>query len=257
MDPYIGITDFMTWSQVQAMLRVFQRELPLGSPYQLHVGVMMSRKSLRGLPTKWAGAFPAKENIADIFNSSVAYNCLHYADGSKVADSNLDDHLIAAIDYGGPGINALQLDLAWPDPAQVARALRQSYQRIEVVLQIGQRAFDEVRGDIPEVLRRLEAYDGIIRRVLLDKSMGRGLGMDAVGLLPVARAIRKRFPTLGIGAAGGLGPSTMHLIEPLAKEFSDLSIDAQGRLRPSGSALDPIDWTLAEQYLTSALQLLG
>jgi hypothetical protein len=80
--------------------------------------------------------------------------------------------------------------------------------------------------------------------------------MDAVALLPFARIIRDRFPGIGIGAAGGLGPDTLHLIEPLASEFPNLSIDAQSRLRPSGSALDPIDWEMAIQYLANALSVL-
>jgi len=35
-----------------------------------------------------------------------------------------------------------------------------------------------------------------------------------------------------------------------------MSIDAQGQLRPSKSALDPIDWSMAEEYLIKALQVL-
>lgn len=80
--------------------------------------------------------------------------------------------------------------------------------------------------------------------------------MDAKGLLPFARAVKRRFPQFGLVAAGGLGPDTMHLVEPLIKEFPDLSIDAQGKLRPSGSALDPIDWYMAGQYLIKALEML-
>ena len=60
----------------------------------------------------------------------------------------------------------------------------------------------------------------------------------------------------GIVAAGGLGPESVGLVEPLYREFPDLSIDAQGKLRPSGSALHPIDWDMAETYLVKALQLL-
>ena len=91
--------------------------------------------------------------------------------------------------------------------------------------------------------------------MLLDKSMGRGLGMDAVGLIPFAQAIRGRFPDLGLVAGGGLGPDSIGLVKPLVKEFPDLSIDAQGKLRPSGNALDPIDWDMAGAYLVNACQL--
>ena len=59
-----------------------------------------------------------------------------------------------------------------------------------------------------------------------------------------------------IVAAGGLGPETMHLVDPIVKEFPDVSIDAQGRLRPSESALDPVDWNTAGAYIIKALELL-
>ena len=48
----------------------------------------------------------------------------------------------------------------------------------------------------------------------------------------------------------------MNLVEPLVKMFPDLSIDAQGKLRSSGNALDPIDWGMAETYLVKALELM-
>ena len=83
--------------------------------------------------------------------------------------------------------------------------------------------------------------------------MGKGLGMDAMGLRFFAWAVRERFPLLGIAAAGGLGPDTLNLVEPLVREFLNISIDAQGKLRPSGSALDPIDWKMAAKYIVRAV----
>ena len=57
--------------------------------------------------------------------------------------------------------------------------------------------------------------------------------------------------------AGGLGPDTLHTIQPLIDEFPDLSIDAQSRLRPSGNAMNPIDWGMAKSYLINALKILA
>ncbi len=61
---------------------------------------------------------------------------------------------------------------------------------------------------------------------------------------------------MGIVVAGGLGPYTVRLVEPLLAEFPNISIDAQGQLRESGNALDPIDWDRAETYITRAVALL-
>ena len=253
MDPYIGITDFTDVGQVQKMSKVFAAHLPPGSRRMLHVGIMMSYKTLHNIPSRWQNAFPPKEKIKDIFSSDEVYNCLHYADYDNNPD--LWKILAKAISYGGVGIHALQLDMIWPDPGQIAHGVHTSRKQIEVILQIGKNALERVNNDPQAVIEKLSDYEGIIHRVLLDKSMGRGLGMDANGLIPFARAIRKNFPKLGIGAAGGLGPETIQLVEPLVKLFPDLSIDAQGRLRPSGNALDPIDWNMAGKYLIKALQL--
>jgi hypothetical protein len=256
MNPYIGITDFTNFGQVQEMVRVFGTHLPQGSDRVLHVGVMMSYKTLNGIETKWSKAFPPKEIIADIFrpNDNDVYYCLHYADYDH--DTKFTD-LARGLGYAGPFVNAVQFDMPWPDPGVVASGVHASRKQIEVILQVGRNAIEEANNDPADVVRRPEDYEGVIHRVLLDKSMGRGLSMDAVGLIPFARAIKDRFPNLGLVAAGGLGPDSINLVEPLAKEFPDLSIDAQGRLRPSGSALDPIDWDMAGEYLVKALQLLA
>src|SRR3989344_1454841 len=173
MAPYIGVVDFSDFEQVQSMLRVFNSHLPQGSNRKLHVGLMMSYKTLNGLATKWLNVFPPKEGIANIFGSDETYNCLHYADYDN--DPELWKSLARAISYGGTGIHALQLDMIWPDPGQIANGVHASRKQIEVILQIGKNALEEVGNDPQKVVERLGGYKGVIHRVLLDKSMGKGL----------------------------------------------------------------------------------
>lgn len=251
--PYIGITDFTNIEQVEKMLAVFKAHLLPGSKRRLHVGVMISYKTLNGLESRFTKAFPPKENIASIFGSDETYNCLHYADYDEIQTIK---NISTAIGYGGTGIDAIQLDMIWPDPGNIAGAIHTSRKNIEVILQLGKNAIEEANEDPNEVVRRLQEYEGIIHRVLLDRSMGQGKSLDANFLLPFARAIRKAFPNLGLAVAGGLGPNSVDLIGPIISEFPNISIDAQGKLRPSGCALDPIDWDMAEQYLIKALRLL-
>lgn len=255
MNPYIGITDFTDFEQVERMSRIFNANLPPGSKRMLHVGVMMSYKTLYDIPSRWQNVFPPKERIAGIFSSDSVYNCLHYADYAPNPD--IWKSLAKAISYGGSRIHALQLDMTWPDPDDVAIEVSISGMKIEVILQIGKQALEEVDNEPRKVVERLAQYEDVIHRVLLDRSVGRGIGMEAEGLIPLVYAIRERFPALGIGVAGGLGPETMCLVEPLIGLFPDLSIDAEARLRPSGSALDPVDWSMAERYLEKALQLFA
>ncbi len=262
--PYIGITDFMSNEQVRLMLEMFRRSRQPNSVRRLHVGVMMSFNTLYACETKWSMAFPTRENVVDIFQPvddtrSDKYRdliddimfTLHYVDYHD--RPTLFQDLMLALQYSGPFVDALQLDMTWPDPAAISNALHASRKNLEIILQIGTRAFDLADNDPDRVVENLYPYQTFVTHVLLDKSMGKGLGMDAEGLLPFARAIRKEYPNMGIVVAGGLGPNTICLAEPFLDEFPDISIDAQGRLRPSGNLMDPIDWEMAGEYLTKAL----
>lgn len=253
MFPYIGITDFTDFEQVKEMLRVFESHKPRGSKRRLHVGVMMSHKTLNGVPSQWQTVFPSKETIAQIFSSAETYNCLHYADYDD--NPGLEKNIFKAIYFGGQNMRAIQLDMIWPNPDEIRDGVSTSCTNVEVILQINKQAFEDVNNNPEQLTNRLRKYEGVVQRVLLDKSMGRGKKMNAEELIPFATALRKKFPALAIGAAGGLGPETVHLVRPLLKVVPDISIDAQGQLRPSGSALDPIDWTLAKRYLIEAHRL--
>lgn len=252
--PYIGITDFTSFEQVVDMLEVFQKHKPSWSARQLHVGVMMSYKTLNHLSTSWAKSFPQSEDIVRIFQpvQGDVFYCLHYADYDDMT-SFID--LRRAISYSGPELDAIQLDMTWPSPQLIIDGVRNSGKHLEVILQIGKAAFERIRNNPAVLVDRLSSYEGCIDRVLLDKSVGHGIGLDASELLPFAKAIKERF-RFEIGAAGGLGPDSVQLVKPLASEFPGLSIDAQSKLRKTGDAHDPIDWDLAENYLIRALQIL-
>lgn len=255
MHPYIGITDFTSRAQVKEMLRIFDENKNPVSTRRLHVGVMMSYKTLYNLPTKWAKVFPLKRDISGIFVSDETFNCLHFADYDDNPD--LRSTLLKIIHYGGCWLDAIQLDMVWPAPTEIVTGLRVTHGNVGVILQIGKKALDAVDNNPDKLVEKLADYSGVIDRVLLDKSMGKGLGMDAESLIPLIRAIRSGHPKIGIGVAGGLGPETLDLVKPIAAEFPYISIDAQGRLRPSGNALDPINWEMAGKYLVEALKILS
>ena len=250
---YISITDFETVGQVAAMLGVLtlaDHEVPQKT--LLGVGVMMSYKTLYGLPTKWADVFPPAKRLGEIFQPfNGVLNTLHYADYKEVDTPRA---LEVATAWAGPHMHALQFDMVWPS-TDTLREYRERHPEIEVILQVSTSALDQVDNKMSKLLVRLARYGDSIDYVLLDKSMGRGLGMDAKELLPLARAIANTFPHLGLVVAGGLGPDTMHLVQPLIEEFPDISLDAQSKLRDSGNALDRINWDRAGNYLRSAIAL--
>lgn len=220
------------------------------------IGVMMSYKTLNDLPSRFTQAFPPKSAIPKLFvPHPLAFNTLHYAD-YEGSTERVDIANMMEICLKG-SLHAVQLDMPWPDWHLLELIKRQSGWQVKTVLQIGKTALDQCNNDPQEVCRQIESYGRqLVDYVLLDRSMGQGRGMDAPRLLPFLRAIADALPGLGLAVAGGLGPGRMSLVEPIVREFPDISIDAQGRLRPSGSALDPIDWSMAETYLREASALL-
>jgi len=255
MKPYFGITDFTCLNEVLAMLMVMRAHRPTPE-HVLQVGVMMSRKTLYDIPTKWADAWLAKENIKQVLSDPRAYNCLHYADYEKEEDENLDLSLVRAMFYGGPQLHALQLDMIWPNPEKVFLAKQHAWETVqktpEIILQVNAPALERVRNDSERLVTMVLLYTDAIDRILLDTSMGQGKSLDPKMLLPFIRAAKEKLPKLGVSVAGGLSAETMHLMEPIWKEFPDVSIDAQGGLRPSRNAMDPIDWDRADRYLRVA-----
>ena len=251
---YIGITDFMTRAQVRRIIELYYKNDLLFNNLRAHIGVMMSRKTLGLMKNKWTDAFPKREEVSGIFmRHLLAFNVLHYADYDGV---DVFCNLLEAADYGGPNMDAMQLDMIWPSPV-VLRMFRDEHPEIQLILQIGANALAAMQDDPTCVAERLAHYDGDVDYVLLDKSMGKGLGMDARALLPFVRRISQTQPHIGIAVAGGLGPNTLNLVEPIVREFPDISIDAQGRLRPNGDALnEPIDWNMAEEYFLKAYRML-
>jgi len=247
--PFISITDFTSYLQVQKMLLIAKKHNRTRSAEgirKLGVGVMMSHKTLHGIPTKWAAVFPEKEKIANIFlDHSLAFNVIHYADyqGIDVLAS-----LIEVAKWGGGNLNALQLDMTWPDPSVVIK-FREIFPNIQIVLQIGAKAFEVIENNPSRLVWQLEVYKNAIDYVLLDRSMGKGKTLNANDLLYFLDVISAKLPDLGLVVAGGLGPTTLGLLDPIIEKYPWVSTDAQGKLRPSGSNIDPIDWDFAKEYL--------
>lgn len=255
MRSYIGITDFVSANQVLAMLEVLRINRKETSKRMLHVGVMTKEKIIRREPSKWKGIYPEKESFSHIFGvvEEDVCNCLHYVETDR--NRAFREPLREAIGFCGNHLSAVQLDLVWPSPMELVKLVEEIEMDFEIILQIGKTAFDEVLVNPVELVKRLSNYVGIVDRVLLDLSGGRGIEMDPYMLSAFVRAVRRELP-MGVGVAGGLGPDTCSLLVPIAAEFPDISVDAQGKLRRSGDSKDPIDWDLASIYLERALRIL-
>lgn len=251
---YIGITDFTNAGEVMNMLRIFNTYKPPWWEGLLHVGIMMSYKTLNEIPTKWKDAWPPKEDVKDIFlQNKNLLNVIHYADyeGINVFENLKKVHLL-----GGLNMHAIQLDMVWPDPEAIQK-FRRDESEVGIILQINKKCLRLTGNDDSQLLRKIKEYGSSVNVVLLDMSAGKGIPLEPDFLIPKITMLKENLPEMEIAVAGGLGPDTINLMESIWKDYPEISIDAQGQLRSSKNALDPIDWKLAEDYLTGALKLLS
>lgn len=260
LKPYIGVTGITREDQITQLTEVFGRHKRPGSPRLLHVGVMMSHSTLTGRPSRFTNIFPNKDYIrSEIFGNHPKYRhrdtylCLHYAD---YRDETTVGDLVQAINYCGPNLDAVQLDMTWPWPILITQTRRNFPGRnLEFILQIGTEAAEKCLCRPELIARKISHYNTIVDRVLIDMSMGNGLPMDSSFLIDLIEAIEEEAPDLGIVVAGGLGPSKTHLLGRLA-ERPGISIDAEAGLTVGGTITDPLSLDRARRYLEEFLPIL-
>lgn len=248
---FISITDFTCREQVNSMLELRKK---INSKVLLGVGVMMSYKTLHGLPTKWSKSFPKNKDISSIFMyKEGVFNVLHYADQNN--DSRWKDFWYG-LRHAGPNVHAIQFDMTWPDPNDVYHVIsgmKEEGVLIKVIMQVGRKAFLQAGNTPKGVIENLSEYyyRNCLDYVLLDKSMGEGKILNPHELIPFIDVIYQKWPNIKIVVAGGLGPETVSVAEPILERYP-VSLCAQSRLRPSLNALDPIDWSMAQEYWKKA-----
>lgn len=237
MKTYIGVTGFTKREEVEKALDVF----PHSSLLKLMVGVLVSWKSLRGIPLepKRQKRYPDPRLIKDLFfDDERVINLVHYSISKRKEESLVEDMISLRI-LAGNNLHGFQLNIPWPK-IQILKQYRERETTDIIVLQISQKAIEIAGDSIQGVIDRLSPYTEFIDAVLLDPSGGRGQPLDTEQARRLIRAIKdeKWSVFLKVGVAGGLGPDTLHLVEPLISEFPDLNIDAEGCLRDSKFNLD-------------------
>jgi len=240
---YSGVCDVISPEQARAMAEQLRQNRK--SPNRkIMIGSMAGHFTLKpdeDDPGEQRSVFPSKEKISLGFTDDPdVLNTVHFADLYRPRDvQTILEDLELVVQYGGEHLHAIQLDVTWPNPEEIEK-FKDGHPQLIIILQIGQFAFEETDNDPQKVMDRLREYGDSIDFVLLDMSMGRGVGMESEGLLSLLRLIRKELPRLRLTVAGGLGPDSMDLLEPIAREFPDISIDAQGRLKPADTKVDSL-----------------
>jgi len=245
--PYIGVTGFMTKEEGDAVLAT----MPHGSKRKLMIGVLVSQKTIRDEQNSKPNRYPMAKDIAEIFTDPpLALNLVHY--NTKELPT-LYDQLIEVTDISGPNFHGLQLNIAWPD-IHALENYRKRHWDMKIVLQVGRNAFEQVENSPEALVKKFEDYCDLVNYVLLDPSGGLGKALDtdiAKSYLDELAAEKFR---LGFGVAGGLSPTTLHLVSPLLFYYPNLCIDAEGRLRDEN---DRLNLWAAKQYVNLALTMFG
>jgi hypothetical protein len=263
---YTGVCDVISPDDARAMLAELResradpgRRLMVGvmtHPIVLNPGLDLPEKVRRAVQSE----FPTVEELSQGFiDDEDVMNTIHYADlygpdgPWKPGESpEVLKNLESCVEHGGPNLDAIQLDVAWPDPEALIE-FRKRHPDIEIVLQMGKYSFEE-DGSIDEakVVDRLRSYGKSVDHVLLDLSMGKGRRMtdeDVASLKKLMWAIQDSSPDIGLAIAGGLGASTqsnglnesvysMDSLKDIARDFPGISIDAQGGLKPENATRD-------------------
>lgn len=244
--PYVGVTGFMTPEESAAAIYYTPPGL-----YKLMVGVLMSSKTLQGLPNKWPGRYPLIDRVSSIFvNDPRALNLIHYNTDEL---GGLSGQLEQLDWIGGPHLDGFQLNIAWPQVNEIER-YRAHVPDTFIVLQIGGKAM-EISGSVTGCAERVKEYSPFIDAILVDPSGGHGMPFVPEVGQQYLGAIRDKCPDIGIGIAGGLCAETLDSVAPLFREFPGLSIDAEGRLR-TPQPEDRMDANKLFDYVEKAFYLV-
>jgi hypothetical protein len=253
MWPYIGITGFVCCEEIEFIAKL----MPPNCRQTLMAGILVSQRTLKGEPQKRPNRNPSLEQLKNIFpsekstseKSTTTLHLIHY--NTKDA-SSLGDQMVQIYNLPDLFCDGFQLNITWPPKWEIIYFLENTSILPYIVLQVGGRAFGMFESSPKELAKKITEYRGLINAVLLDMSGGLGRPMDAGILRPHIEAISGTFPEVGIAVAGGLSAETLHLAEPIIRDFSDISIDAEGRLR---DVEDNLDLEKAKNYLLGALEL--
>jgi hypothetical protein len=222
---------------------------------QIMMGVLVSSKTLAGGQNKYPHLYPPVKNLPSIFVSDPRFlNFVHYNTDNPLF---LREELFKIIKFFQGGekknglnwLNGFQLNIAWPAISQL-EDVKTAFPAFKIVLQIGPQALEQADYSPEKVMAMASGYLPFVDYFLLDVSAGFGKPLDADNIRPYLRGLSDLF-SAGLVIAGGLGPDTLHLAEPLIREFPEVSVDAQSGLQEKGA----LSINRSVEYIRRALKM--
>ena len=165
--PYIGVTGFMSRAEVDEVLKA----IPAGAERLLMVGVLVSSKTMQGIPNKWPKRYPSADQIAGIFpDHRLALNLVYF---NTKDPSELLSQMLEVTKLGGENFHGFQLNIKWPNPYTLEEYKKEYPDKI-IVLQCGEAALDAVSCNPTILVEVAENYIGVCDYLLVDPSGGLG-----------------------------------------------------------------------------------
>ena len=244
---YIGVTGFMSRAEVDAVLTA----IPAGAERLLMVGVLVSSKTMEGIPNKWPKRYPSAGQIAGIFpDHPLALNLVHF----NTKDPNdLLAQMLKVTELGGENFHGFQINIKWPNPHTLWQYKQKHPEKI-IVLQCGEAALEEMDCNPIVFASVADNYKETCQYLLIDPSGGLGKPLNPHKGLEYLKELNARVKHMSFGIAGGLSPAILEdLMGPIVKVYPSTSIDAEGRLRDGD---DNLDVAVAKDFVSKAYALL-
>lgn len=261
--PYIGVTGIVTpedYANTAILIDSY-------STHQLMAGILVSSKTKNGLTNKYPNLYPQVGSIKDLIPTGInSLNLIHYnTDNPEL----LADEMLEVMNYCGDDIDGFQLNVCWPEIAQLEKFYQHSKRKSVIILEINSQALTQIYNAPKRLVEKIQksGYLDYIHGILIDPSGGRGQLFNGEIMKNYLTKLYKANLRINIGIAGGLHGGILDIpgynnyskfldvyLKPLAQMYPDLSIDAQGRLRDQN---DNLDHEQAKMYIQGAQKIFN
>lgn len=219
----IGITGFTTAEEISQLLG----QVEDGDRDRLQIGILVSSKSLRGMPT--SNRYPKIADIPAIIRAcGKVSKFIHYNGSMIFATTETQKQDLEKVLEIAPTINGIQLNIEYPSYGLV-QWLRLS-NRKELIIQVRDYESSFLNREDKEVLPYYLSSSFMRLNFLLDSSKGSGGKCDASLLDNVIQQTIQQYPDVRLGIAGGLSADYLPDLQPSTRKLISF-VDAESGLR--------------------------